>query len=83
MISDIFCCCCIIQVHIVTKIAPSQEKAIQRENSNANATHSSCTSCVLLFSYPEGVVAHLCNPLTLQSEQSGRVGSKPGIPPSS
>ena len=29
----------------------------------------------------EGVVAQWCNPLTLQPEQSGGVGSKPGRAP--
>ena len=29
----------------------------------------------------EGVVAPWCNPLTLQPEQSGTVGSNPGRPP--
>ena len=37
--------------------------------------HSIIMCCFLLFS--EGVMAQWCNPLTLQPEQSGGVGSNP------
>ena len=39
-------------------------------------------SVIIMFLSFEGVVALWCNPLTLQPEQSGGVGSKPSrVPP--
>ena len=35
------------------------------------------TGCCHVLQEFEGIVERWCNPLTLQSEQSGRVGSKP------
>ena len=43
-------------------------------------THIVGTSLVMSV-LNEGVVAPWCNPLTLQPEQSGRVGSSPGRAP--